>query len=171
MTRSGSNHRRPKSALPPSPSLDEILAQRPAVAIIDAVPSDRALLADQAVAAGAAVLVDKPLALSHAALDHLIRSVQKHKKPIITYYAYRGYPQVRAAKEALERRSDREIGAGHVLRAAQNQRDVAPGLALVARAKRRGPHRHRLAPYGCLLLDGRPCPGLDQRPARQLHPT
>lgn len=91
-----------KIGIPGTGDIDELLKQRPALVIIDAVPSDRVDLALKAIAAGAAVLVDKPLALSHAALDRLIAGVDKHKKPVIAYYPYRGTAQIMAAKAMLD---------------------------------------------------------------------
>lgn len=72
------------------------------LALIGALPRDRAKLAREAVAAGVPALVDKPLALTHQALDQLVEAVQRHGKPILAYYPFRGYPQLRAAKAALE---------------------------------------------------------------------
>ncbi len=91
-----------KIATPAFNNLEALLATRPALVLIGAVPSDRVDLAERAVAAGAAVLVDKPLALTHAALDRLIAAAEKHRKPIIAYYPYRGYAHVLAAKAALD---------------------------------------------------------------------
>lgn len=83
-------------------SVDEALAAEPALVLIGAVPSERAKLAQAAVEAGAAVLVDKPLALNEAALTSLQSAVAQHGKPVIVYYPYRGDGLVLAARRAIE---------------------------------------------------------------------
>lgn len=82
--------------------LDEALALEPALALIGAVPCDRAALARRAIESGASVLADKPLAVTHQALDETIEAVRRFERPIITYYPYRGDPFIRAAKVALK---------------------------------------------------------------------
>ena len=83
-------------------SLEDALASKPALALMGAVPTDRAQLCTAAANAGAAVLVDKPLALTHEALDNLIAAVKQSGKPLSVYYPYRGHPMVLAAKAAVE---------------------------------------------------------------------
>ena len=83
-------------------SLDEALKADPALVLIGAVPCDRAGLARRAIEAGAAALVDKPLAVTHEALDRTIEAVGRFDKPVITYYPYRGQPSIRAARKALD---------------------------------------------------------------------
>jgi len=50
---------------------DELLSQSPDLVLIGAVPSQRVDLAIKAMHAGAAVLIDKPLALTTWDLDHI----------------------------------------------------------------------------------------------------
>lgn len=83
-------------------SFDQALGTSPALTLIGAVPSQRAALAQRSVAAGAAAIVDKPIAVTHEALDGLIGDVERHAKSVVTYYPYRGTPQVRAAKAELD---------------------------------------------------------------------
>lgn len=91
-----------KTGLPAIKSLDEALALKPDVIVSAAVPTIRVDIAEKALAAGAAAFIDKPLALSRESLARLEKAVATYKKPIVTYYPYRGYPQVLAAKKALE---------------------------------------------------------------------
>ncbi len=88
--------------IPELESLESALALKPSLVITAAVPGERAALTEQCLAAGVAVLVDKPLVFSHAGLERIIAAVRQHKKPVITYYPYRGYPDVRAAKTLLD---------------------------------------------------------------------
>ncbi|MAE64295.1 MAG: hypothetical protein CMJ18_08475 [Phycisphaeraceae bacterium] len=82
--------------------LDEAFGHDPALVIIGAVPCDRAGLAVRALSSGAAVLVDKPLAVTHEALDGLIAAQRQHGQPVITYYPYRGHPAVQVAKRMID---------------------------------------------------------------------
>jgi len=91
-----------KMELPAIKTLDEALALKPDLIVSAAVPTIRVDIAEKALAAGAAAFIDKPLALSREALARLEKAVETHKKPVVTYYPYRGYPQVLAAKKALE---------------------------------------------------------------------
>ena len=88
--------------VPSIDSLDQALSTQPDVVLIGAVPSERAKLAQQAIASGAAALVDKPTVVTHEALEGLMAAAERYKKPVITYFPYRGYPYVRAARAALE---------------------------------------------------------------------
>lgn len=88
--------------IPEIDSLDRTLALKPSLVITAAVPGERAALTERCLAGGAAVLVDKPLVFSHAGLDRLIAAVKQHKKPVMTYYPYRGDPDVLAAKAMLD---------------------------------------------------------------------
>lgn len=89
-------------ASPPIQSLAKALAIKPALALIGAVPKSRASLARQAIRAGAAVLADKPLAVTHGELDKTIEAFEKYRRPVITFYPYRGEPFIRAAKATLD---------------------------------------------------------------------
>ena len=83
-------------------TVDEALAQEPAVVLIAAEPEKRVGLVEQAVAAGAAALVDNPPVVTHEALDRLIAAGKRHGKRILTHQPYRGEPLVRAAKAACD---------------------------------------------------------------------
>ncbi len=87
--------------VPALESLEAAWKLKPALVLIGAVPTNRARLARQAIENGAAVLVDKPLALNHVELDKTIEAQGRFRKPIITYYPYRGHPDVLAAKALL----------------------------------------------------------------------
>ncbi|MCE9591696.1 MAG: Gfo/Idh/MocA family oxidoreductase [Planctomycetes bacterium] len=91
-----------KMSLPEIATLDAALAMKPDVIVSAAVPTIRVDIAERALAAGAAAFIDKPLALSREALARLEKAVETHKKPVVTYYPYRGYPQMLAAKKALD---------------------------------------------------------------------
>jgi len=81
--------------------LDDLLSRRPKVALVGAVPSDRAKLAERALRAGAAAVVDKPLALSADDLALVRRASEQTGKRVIVLYPYRGHPLVRAARRAV----------------------------------------------------------------------
>jgi|GEM_PF-3142095 len=83
-------------------TVDEALAAKPDLVLIGAVPCDRAPLTVAALNAGAAVLVDKPLAVTEDALASVKQACEQSGKPVIVYYPYRGHPGVVAAKRALE---------------------------------------------------------------------
>jgi predicted dehydrogenase len=83
--------------------LDAILGLQPHLVLIGALPAQRAELAQQAMARGATVLMDKPIALTHAALEQLIAAQEKADRPAIVYFPYRGDPMVLAAKAALDK--------------------------------------------------------------------
>jgi predicted dehydrogenase len=87
--------------LKPLATLEEALATRPDLALIGAVPSDRAALAEAAASAGASVLVDKPLALDFQTLDRLKAAVQRTGRVISVYYPYRGSPQLLTIRKML----------------------------------------------------------------------
>src|SRR5690606_11840159 len=91
-----------KLGVPALATVDEALALKPALVLIGALPAKRADLAARAIAAGAAALVDKPLAVTHEALEALKAAVAKHGKPAIAYYPYRGHPLVLAAKKLID---------------------------------------------------------------------
>ena len=88
--------------IPAFDTVDQALAAKPDLVLIAAVPCERAKLASQALAHGAAALVDKPLAVTHQALGGLMSDVERYGKRVITYLPYRGDPRVRAAKAALK---------------------------------------------------------------------
>lgn len=92
-----------KIGVPAITELAKALEGKPALALMGAVPTNRAELCTAAANAGTAVLVDKPLALTHAALDTLIKAVTASGKPLSVYYPYRGSPMVLAAKAAIEK--------------------------------------------------------------------
>lgn len=91
-----------KLGVPAVADLDKALADKPVLALVGAVPTYRAELCARAAQAGAGVLVDKPLALTHADLDDLIKRVTAAGKPLSVYYPYRGSAPVLAAKAAVE---------------------------------------------------------------------
>jgi predicted dehydrogenase len=91
-----------KLELKPLKTLEEALATRPDLALIGAVPSERAGLAEAAVSAGASVLVDKPLALDFKTLDRLKEAVKRTGRVISVYYPYRGSPMLLAARQLLQ---------------------------------------------------------------------
>lgn len=82
-------------------ALEEVWKLKPDLVLIGAVPTNRASLARQAIEHGATALSDKPLALNHEELDECIDAVKRFNKPIITYYPYRGHPDVLAARKVL----------------------------------------------------------------------
>jgi predicted dehydrogenase len=92
-----------KIGVPAFANLNELLSCKPVLALVGAVPTYRAELCATACEAGASVLVDKPLALTHASLDNLKARVTKAGRPLSVYYPYRGYPMVLAAKAAVAR--------------------------------------------------------------------
>jgi len=83
-------------------TVDEALNQAPAVVLIGAEPEKRVGLVEQAVAVGAAVLVDNPPVVTHEALDRLIAAGKHYSKRILTHQPYRGMPLIRAAKSACD---------------------------------------------------------------------
>ncbi len=83
-------------------SLDEALEVKPDLALIGAVPCDRAGLARKVIEVGGTALPDKPLAVTHEELDKSIEAVEKFGRPIITFYPYRGMPAMIAAKKELD---------------------------------------------------------------------
>jgi predicted dehydrogenase len=82
-------------------TLQAALGSGATVALIGAVPGERAALAVRCVEAGVGVVADKPLAVTHEALDELIGAVGRCGRAVMTYYPYRGSAQVLAAKAAL----------------------------------------------------------------------
>ena len=88
--------------VPPFESLDAALKTKPDLAMIGAVPCDRAELARRVIEVGGTALPDKPLALTHEELDRTIDAVEKFGRPIVTFYPYRGTPSLVAAKRALD---------------------------------------------------------------------
>lgn len=88
--------------IPAFDSVEQALAGKPDIVLIGAVPGERAELARQGLAHGAAALVDKPTVVTHEALDGLMGDVERYGKAVITYLPYRGDPRVRAAKAALK---------------------------------------------------------------------
>lgn len=91
-----------KLGVPAIDTLEQALSLGAKVALIGAVPSGRAALAAAASRAGAAVLVDKPLAVTFDALEKVKQAVASGGKPVIVYYPYRGHAQVLAARAALK---------------------------------------------------------------------
>jgi predicted dehydrogenase len=91
-----------KIGAPAIASLDEALAAGPSVAVVAAVPGDRAAVIERALDSGAAVWVDKPLSVTRAGLERVRTAVERTGRPVIVYYPYRGYPEVAAAKAALD---------------------------------------------------------------------
>ncbi len=73
-----------KMGVPALKTLDEALACKPALTLIGAVPSDRAMLAERSIAAGAAAFVDKPIAVTRPALDTLMKAQKRHGTPPAT---------------------------------------------------------------------------------------
>lgn len=91
-----------KIGAPAIKSLEEALALKPQIGISAAVPGDRAAIAERALAAGVPMLIDKPLAVTHDALQQLIAAQHRYRKPVIVFYPYRGHPHILAAKAALD---------------------------------------------------------------------
>ncbi|MAG17802.1 MAG: hypothetical protein CMJ21_06995 [Phycisphaerae bacterium] len=88
--------------VPEYDDLDALLACDPALVLIGAIPLQRVDLAIRAIEAGAAVLIDKPLAVTDADLDRVIAAQQKTGKTVMVFFPYRGAPEVLAAKQAIE---------------------------------------------------------------------
>ena len=128
-------------AIPAISTVEKALASGPQIVLIGAVPCRRAELAQKAVARGAAVLVDKPTVVTHESLQKLMAAVERYKKPVITYFPYRGEPYVRAAKAALER--------GRVGKLVQ----VAYSGPLSMKAQRRPAWHWTRADNGGILID------------------
>lgn len=82
-------------------SIDDALAGNPALALIGAIPAGRPVVIARALAAGAAVLTDKPLALSAEALEEIMAAQRRAQRPVIVLYTYRGTPPFLAAKRAF----------------------------------------------------------------------
>lgn len=80
----------------------ELLAQKPDLVLIGAIPSLRAGLAEQSLAAGCNTLIDKPLALDRMSLERVKAAQRKSGKPAIVFYPVRGLPLVAAAKQAVQ---------------------------------------------------------------------
>ncbi|MCC7349716.1 MAG: Gfo/Idh/MocA family oxidoreductase [Phycisphaerales bacterium] len=87
--------------VPAFSDLAALLALKPKLALVGSVPCDRAMLAERALRAGASVLVDKPLALSHDHLEKVKQAAKDSGKRVMVLYPYRGHPLVRAARRAL----------------------------------------------------------------------
>lgn len=88
--------------MPPFDDLSALLAQKPNLVLVGAVPSDRAGLAERALAAGCNVLIDKPLALDRMSLERVKAAQRKSGHPAIVFYPVRGLPLVAAAKQAVQ---------------------------------------------------------------------
>ena len=91
-----------KLEVPSFASVDEALRVGPKLALIGAVPNQRAALAERALDAGAAVLADKPLVLNMEALERLKAAVVRSGKPVSVYYPYRGNGLTLAAKKLID---------------------------------------------------------------------
>lgn len=83
-------------------SLASVWSLQPRLALVGAVPSERATLVERAVGAGAAVMTDKPLALTLDDLDRVRIAVERHGRPVMIFWPYRAYPHVLAAKRAID---------------------------------------------------------------------
>src|SRR5262245_10382172 len=83
-------------------TLEEALATKPNLALTTALPGTRAMIAEKCCAAGVPILVDKPLVLTHQALDHLIEIQKRHGTSVMVYLPYRGDPDLLAAKALLD---------------------------------------------------------------------
>lgn len=81
--------------------LQALLALKPKLALVGSVPNDRAKLTEKALRGGAAVLVDKPLALNHDDLAMVRRAAEETGRRVIVLYPYRGHPLTRAARRAV----------------------------------------------------------------------
>jgi predicted dehydrogenase len=82
--------------------LDEAVKSGATLALIGAVPNERAELACRAAEAGLHVIVDKPLAVTHDDLDRVIATQKRTGRIILAFYPYRGQPFVVAAKRAID---------------------------------------------------------------------
>ena len=91
-----------KLGLPGTGNLEEAISWKPSLTLIAGVPCDRANLAVRSLEAGAAAIVDKPLAVTHEALARIQGAVSRYKKPVFLYLPYRGTPQLLAAKAAVD---------------------------------------------------------------------
>jgi predicted dehydrogenase len=91
-----------KIGAPAAASVEEALSCKPSLMITAAIPNERARLIEQSLAAGTPVLVDKPLAVTEAALNQIISAQKKYKLPVMVYYPYRGSAFTVAAKAALD---------------------------------------------------------------------
>jgi predicted dehydrogenase len=91
-----------KIGVPAVHSVEEALAFKPALVMTAAVPNERAKLVEASLAAGANILVDKPLAVTREGLDKVIKAQKKYGKAVMVYYPYRGYAHTVAAKAALD---------------------------------------------------------------------
>ena len=82
------------------PSAEALLAQRDIAGVIIAVPNDLHMpLAVQSVQAGKHVLLEKPMALSTAQCDDIIRASEKAKKHVQMGFVCRQLPAVATAKK------------------------------------------------------------------------
>lgn len=90
-----------KMQLPPFHTLQQALSAHPDLAIIGAVPSERAALAQAAVLAGAAVLADKPLALTYESLEQVKAAAEKSRRTVSVYYPLRGLPELLTMRQML----------------------------------------------------------------------
>lgn len=88
--------------MPAFDRLADLLALRPDLVLIGAVPSQRVELAERAMAGGASALIDKPLALDRESLDRLRAAQERYRRPAIAFYPLRGHPLIVAAKRAVD---------------------------------------------------------------------
>ncbi len=91
-----------KIGVPVANTVEEALSCKPALMMTAAVPNERAKLVEASLAAGANVLVDKPLAVTSADLEVVIKAQKKYGKAVMVYYPYRGYAHTVAAKAAVD---------------------------------------------------------------------
>jgi predicted dehydrogenase len=91
-----------KIGVPVANTVEEALSCKPALMMTAAVPNERAVLVEKSLAAGANVLVDKPLAVTGEGLERVIKAQRKYGKAVMVYYPYRGYAHTVAAKAALD---------------------------------------------------------------------
>jgi predicted dehydrogenase len=91
-----------KLQAPAIDSLERALALKPEVAMTTAVPSTRADIAIRSMQAGVPIVVDKPMAVTQAALDKVIAAQKKTGVAAITYYVVRGDALYVKAKQILD---------------------------------------------------------------------
>ncbi len=83
-------------------SLDEAMADEPALALIGAQPEDRVDLAVACLEKGVSALVDKPLALTTEDLSRLRAAADRSSARVMCYYPLRAVPLIRQAVAVVE---------------------------------------------------------------------
>ena len=108
------------------PSVEALLAQRDIAGVIIAVPNDLHMpLAVQSLQAGKHVLLEKPMALSAAQCDDIIRASEKAKKHVQMGFVCRQLPAVATAKKLMHAGT---FGPLYHIKASTYRRRGVPGL-------------------------------------------